>query len=898
MSNPDKAVILCVDDEAPVLQLFKEWLAGSGYEVLTAESGAEALQSIRTVLPDLILMDVVMPGMDGYALCAQLQAQEETSNIPVVFVSILAGERDQARALALGAVDYLVKPMEQKQLLDTVHAYLETRPRWKALLKKAPTVSEGIQPADFVRFKEDLAGQVQAQPEKKVLLAKLPPTRLYSVSSLLGIDERRIAQAVASFLKLPYWATIKEDRIRLGVLPASFCKMHQVVAVSDDSGAKAFVLSNPFDWELLDTLKRSSGPGQAPRLLITEPAKITALLNGGTPAVKTKPGEATISMDDPTDNMENFLAGSEPEGKAEADADNEYEILNPYEMAKAGKLPPIIRLVNMVITDAVKAGASDIHVEPQEKILQIRYRIDGVLVDALIIPKHLQPPTLSRFKIISGMDIAEHRKPQDGRSRLRIEDRAIDLRVSTLPTQFGEKVVIRLLDSAKGLVEMDRLGLASDKRQVFERLLSSPQGMILVTGPTGSGKTSTLYSALNWLASPTKNIITLEDPIEFKIQGLNQVQINSKTGMTFATGLRSVLRQDPNIVLVGEIRDKETASIALEASQTGHLLLSTLHTNDAAATITRLLDLGIEPYKVASSVTCILAQRLVRRICAVCAVEREPSQEAAEKIGGRGRLPVGAGWKAGVGCEVCQQTGYKGRLAIHELLEVTEPIRALITRQAADHVIRDAARQAGMQTLMEDGISKAAQGLTTLEEVGRAAPRDDASVTKEGEVLPATDMAGKGTIEFRREVPGKIAEHGKVAVLILDDDQDMQTLLNKILEEAGYATTVAGDGIEALLYLGRQEFDLILSDINMPNMDGMQLLEMNNQKGITTPVIFLTAHSDEEIEQKALELGAAEFLKKPIKKDILLMRVQNVLGRQSSVRGVTQMRRAVNRGSM
>jgi CheY-like chemotaxis protein len=349
---------------------------------------------------------------------------------------------------------------------------------------------------------------------------------------------------------------------------------------------------------------------------------------------------------------------------------------------------------------------------------------------------------------------------------------------------------------------------------------------------------------------------------------------------------------------VGEIRDKETASIALEASQTGHLLLSTLHTNDAVATITRLLDLGIEAYKVASSVTCILAQRLVRRICPACAIEREPTQEAVEKIGGRGRLPVGAAWKAGAGCELCQQSGYKGRLAIHELLEVTESIRALIGRKAADHAIRDAARQAGMQTLMEDGIAKAAQGLTTLDEVGRAAPRDDASAAKEAEVPTLTDMGGKGTIEFRREVPPPKAEQGKVAALILDDDQDMQALLKRILEDAGYETTVAGDGIEALLYLGRQDFDLILSDINMPNMDGMQLLEMNNQKGITTPVIFLTAQTDEDIEQKALELGAAEFLKKPIKKDILLMRVQNVLGRKSSGRGVTPLRRAVTAGSL
>lgn len=867
-----KPVILCVDDEPQVLQLLKGWLAGGGYDVLTAGSGAEALQTIRNAPPDLILLDVVMPGMDGYALCARLQEREETANIPVVFVSAMGREPDKARAFALGAVDYAVKPIELKSLLNTVRIQLQTRPRWKALLKPAQPPAGGIQPADFVRFKDDLAGQVQAQPEKKALLAKTPPAKLYAAAALLGLDERRIAQALAAFLQLPYLARIDQDMIRLGVLPASFCRTHQVVAVREASGENAFVLSNPFDWELLDALKRCSGPDQPLRLLITEPENIAALLGVGASSGTARPGRAAAPAEDTDSDLDyNLLASVVPEGEAESDLESEYEVLNPYQMAKIGKLPPIVRLVNMVLSDAVKVGASDIHIEPQEKVVLVRYRVDGTLQDALKIPKHLQPNMLSRFKIIAGMDIAEHRKPQDGRSRLRIEDRCIDLRVSTLPTQFGEKVVIRLLDSAKGLVELDQLGLAPDRLQVFQRLLSSPQGMILVTGPTGSGKTSTLYSALNWLKSTTKNIITLEDPIEFKIAGLNQVQINTRTGMTFAAGLRSILRQDPNIVLVGEIRDQETASIALDAAQTGHLLLSTLHTNDAVATITRLLDLGIEPFKVGASVIGILAQRLVRQVCPACAVEREPSSETVEKAGGRGRLPAGARWKAGAGCEACQQSGYKGRVAIHELLEVTEPVRALISGRSPDHVIRETVRRAGMRTMMEDGIAKAAQGLTTLEEVVRVAPRDDAS---------APNVSAQKSIgEPARAAPLETSVSAKTSILILDDDLDTQTLLKRILEKAGYETTVAGDGIEALLYLGKKDFDLILSDINMPNLDGIKLLEMNNQKGIAVPVIFLTAQSGEDCEQKCLELGAVDFIKKPFQKDILLMRVERACRR-------------------
>ena len=881
MTSAAKPVILCVDDEPPVLRLLAQYLTGGGYEARTAESGRAALLAIQQEKPDLIFLDILMPDMDGYAVCARLQEDASTAQIPVIFVTGLGGEQDRTRALAAGGVGYVQKPFAKQALLDTIRTHLRTSAQWRTLSKKGGSRTDGIQPADFVHFKEYLAEQLRLTPEKKAAVAKMPPAKLYALAPALGLTDQRMAHCIAAFLKLPCLDRINPEEIRLGVLPASFCKTHLVVAVHDVDGNNAFLLSNPFDWELLDTLKRCSGPGQPPRLLITEPENIATLLGVGALSATASPGTAAAPTGDTDSDLDyNLLASVVPEGEAESDLESEYEVLNPYQMAKIGKLPPIVRLVNMVLTDAVKVGASDIHIEPQEKVVLVRYRVDGTLQDALKIPKHLQPNMLSRFKIIAGMDIAEHRKPQDGRSRLKFEDRRIDLRVSTLPTQFGEKVVIRLLDSAKGLVALEQLGLAPDHLQACQRLLSAPQGMILVTGPTGSGKTSTLYSALNWLKSTTKNIITLEDPIEFKIAGLNQVQINTRTGMTFAAGLRSILRQDPNIVLVGEIRDQETASIALDAAQTGHLLLSTLHTNDAAATITRLLDLGIEPFKVGASVIGILAQRLVRRVCPACAVEREPPPEAVEKAGGRGRLPGDARWKAGAGCEACQQSGYKGRVAIHELLEVTEPIRELISGRSPDHVIREAVRRAGMRTMMEDGIAKAAQGLTTLDDVVRVAPRDDAPMHRGDAAVPATDMnERRGMREPARTASPEAAGNAKTSILILDDDQDTQTLLKRILEKAGYETTVAGDGIEALLYLGKKDFDLILSDINMPNLDGLKLLELNNQKGIAVPVIFLTAQSGEDCEQKCLELGAVDFIKKPFQKDILLMRVERACRR-------------------
>jgi type II secretory ATPase GspE/PulE/Tfp pilus assembly ATPase PilB-like protein/DNA-binding response OmpR family regulator len=869
MSSPKKPLILCVDDEPSMRRLLTQVLNSGGYEVMTADSGDGALSVLQQAKPDLIVLDIQMPGMDGYQLCAQLQKNEVTAQIPVVFVTVLTGEENKARALALGGVAYVAKPFSEESLLPVIQARVDALPRWKGLRKESIAWDEKIHPADFTRFKEHLCEILKLPPEKKARLAKVPPARIYVMASEMGIASGVVAEAIAKFLKLAYVPRINPESIRLGILQPSFCKTHQVVPASAGNNPSAFVLSNPFNWDLLDILKKLSG--QPPVLIITEPENIETLLKSG---AASPPVDADANADF------NLMTGVEPEGQAEIDAAEEYEVLNPSQMAKIAKLPPIIRLINMILTDAVKAGASDIHVEPQEDVLQVRFRVDGALVDSLKVPKHLQPNVISRFKIIARLDIAEHRKPQDGRSRLRFEDQRIDLRVSTLPAQFGEKVVIRLLDSAKARIHMDQLGMEPDLLARFQRLLSNPQGMILVTGPTGSGKTSTLYAALNWLKTPTKNIITVEDPIEFQVPGLTQVQIDTKTGMTFAAGLRSILRQDPNIILVGEVRDPETASIALEAAQTGHLLLSTLHTNDATSTITRLLDLGIEPFKVASSVIGILAQRLVRRVCPDCAIEREPSPEAVEKAGGRRRMPTGARWKASVGCAACQQMGFKGRLAIHELLEITEDIRDMIAHRAPDHAIREAARRSGGRGLMEDGIAKAAQGLTTLDEVLRVAPREDATATKSDAAAPAPGLSeARSTGQPARATSPKAAGKDKVSILVLEDDQDTQALLKRLLESGGYETTLAGDGIEALMHLGKKDFALILSDITMPNLDGIQLLEMNNKKGIKTPIIFLTAHADEAVELKGLELGAADFLIKPIKKEVLLLRVKKVLER-------------------
>ena len=739
-----------------------------------------------------------------------------------------------------------------------------------------------INPGDFSRFQEYLAKQAGLHPDKAITLTKAMPAKLYAAGTIVGIDEAQMAKAIAQFLALPYVSHINPVELQLDILPPSFCLMHGVIPLRETGGQCRFILSNPFDWELLDAIKRRTAQAQEIRLMIASPFTITTALKAGGTIGK----QAGRSLAENTkEQLFDMLDTITPQGQVEESSteEDEYEVLSSQQMQQLGHLPPVVRLVNMILTDAVARGASDIHVEPHESVLQVRYRVDGVLVDAMKIPKPMQAPTISRLKIIANLDIAEHRKPQDGRSRLRLQDRRIDLRVSSLPSQFGEKIVIRLLDSSMSLAHLDRLTMDEDLLRRFKRALNNPQGVVLVTGPTGSGKSTTLYAALNHLKTPTKNIITVENPIEYQMAGVTQVQIEPKAGMTFAAGLRSILRQDPNVIMVGEIRDRETAEIAMEAAQTGHLLLSTVHTNDSAGTIIRLFDLGVEPFQVAASVIGILGQRLVRKICPTCTVERAPSTEALELLAGRVPLEQ-VGRKAGAGCEDCQQTGYKGRIAIHEFLGVTDEIRMLISGQAPDHVIREAGCAGGMRTMLEDGISKAAAGLTTLEEVLRVAPQYDAKPSGVGKPLqeaakpeptPAPDSRTSAASTVNTAVPLSDLP----TILVIEDEEGTRAMIELLLKKSGYRTIAVADGIEALLAMGKQTFDLVLSDINMPNLDGLKLLEMSNQKGLKTPVIFLTGDDSKEQEQKCLELGAIDYITKPIKKEVMLLRIKRAIGK-------------------
>ena len=678
----------------------------------------------------------------------------------------------------------------------------------------------------------------------------------HALAALGYADEADVGRAVAEALHLEFVdgepPPVVNEIARL--LPEDVCRKQKVAPLDVQGKALRLAMADPLNMSVQQDAGFRSG-----RKIVAVVVTQTWLERHLDRVFEPAPPEPQTPYD--------MLRSVEPAGEVEAT--REYELVDPSTLAKDVQLPPIVRLVNLILSDAANAGASDVHVEPQDAFLQVRQRVDGMLREVLTIPSHLQEQTISRLKIISGMDIAERRKPQDGRCRLRFGGRRIDLRVSTLPTQFGEKVVIRLLNTDSAVLPLDQLGLSAAHLKQLRSFLARPQGMIVVTGPTGSGKTSTLYAAVNAIRSPTNNIITLEDPIEFQVPGVNQTQINPRAGVTFATGLRSVLRQDPNVILVGEIRDQETANIALEAAQTGHLLLSTLHTNDAPATITRLFDLGIQPFLVASSLVGIVAQRLVRRVCAACAAPQSPDEETVERIGGWARLPADAQWTAGRGCEKCDGTGLKGRVAIHEILEVTEDIRELISSRAPEHAIRKAARRAGMRMLIEDGIDKAGRGLTTLDEVLRVvAPGDVRELSSESPERETVADAPQAAAGSRR-------------VLVVEDSDTIVAVVTYFLELEGFEVLVARDGAVGLDMAIREVPDVIVSDVNMPGMGGVAMVRALRQDPRTAGigVLMLTAEGSVESETEGLAAGADDYVVKPVEPRRLAARVKALLAR-------------------
>jgi len=516
------------------------------------------------------------------------------------------------------------------------------------------------------------------------------------------ITERELLEALALQLDLEVMESIDDKELRFDLvekLPIQYLKKHLIFPFQSEHGTLRMAVNDPLDLEVLDDLRILYSVDEIKPVLV--PAREIVSAINRTYGQANDTAEQIIQDMDQGEESHHLFTELEEGG----------DLLDETSEA------PIIKLVNHVFGQAVKSQASDIHIEPYQQHLQVRFRLDGVLHNVLSPPRRLHAAIVSRIKVMARLDIAEKRLPQDGRMEVKIGERLVDVRVSCLPTAFGERVVLRLLEKSGKLLSLEEVGLTSAALAEMKKLLQLSHGIILVTGPTGSGKTTTLYAALSYINSPDRNILTIEDPIEYQLDGIGQMQVNPKINLTFASGLRSMVRQDPDVILVGEIRDRETADIAIHAALTGHLVFSTLHTNDAASAVTRLIDMDIEPFLVSSAVQAIIAQRLVRVLCPHCKEPYEPEEAQWTELGLE-KDTLGPIFRA-KGCEKCLETGYRGRTGIYEFLRMTESIKGLVLQTSDSNQIGRAARKEGMVSLREDGIQKVIEGKTTISEVLR-----------------------------------------------------------------------------------------------------------------------------------------------------------------------------------
>ena len=702
------------------------------------------------------------------------------------------------------------------------------------------------------------AGLLQpAQAEE--LQAGIPGTVWEHVVTRGYAKEDQIVDALASRFKVKLAELDAADPRASTLLPESVARKHRIVPVAANDRTITIATSNPHDFELEQTLSFVTGR--------------SVILQVATPrAIELKIDEFYR----PEKSINRLLEGLEP-SRLETVEDRPSTDLERDPALEA----PMTRLVDAMISDGVREGASDIHAEPLSDGTSVRYRIDGVLREVMRLPASAGPALVRRVKILSKLDVTDPLHPHDGRAAVRVDGKHVDLRVSTVPVaRRGEKVVIRILDKSNLRANISDLHLPANEEQSFRAFLGNREGMILVTGPTGSGKTTTLYAVINELRTGKVNIVTVEDPVEYDIPGISQLQVNEAQEFTFATALRSVLRQDPDILLVGEIRDRDTAAIAVQAGLTGHLVFSTLHTNDAASAVARLRDLGVDSYKVASVLKGIVAQRLVRTICPHCSVPvpidelpkeaRPPAERAATAVPRRA-----------VGCKQCGGTGYRGRMSVLEMLPIDESVAKLIEQGGLPDAIMAAARPLGFRTLWESALERVWLGQTSLEEAVRVLGEHGGDEATSGE-------PGRDAGQTVSQVPAPVTvamepstrEAGKAKILIADDDRQMRRLVRSLLERDGYEVTEASDGLDALDAVESGQFDLMVLDIDMPRLDGLGVLEELRARVMTSsvPVIVLTARTD-ETESQVLDLGAQDYLTKPVQPQSLQSRVRAVLRR-------------------
>ncbi|MBT4510908.1 MAG: Flp pilus assembly complex ATPase component TadA [Chloroflexi bacterium] len=831
MNNEEvKPIVVSIDDDHDVLRLINRYLTNSDYEVLTAESGLRGLELINNSNPDLILLDVMMPEMDGYEACAMLQQNYHTSKIPVIFVTALEDEQDKARAFAVGAVDYLVKPIHKEALLEKVGKHIETGLRWKKLDAGHQMHGGNIRTMDLAGFSGFLMERLNLDPEERELF-RISSSGLYSVASDVGISARQVAQNMAEFLNLPYVAQIEPGDILLGILSPSFCRTNHVVPVRDASGLKAFVLSNPFDLGLLDTLEEFVDAGEMPTILISVPESIEVVVACATP----KGSGAAVLMGGTKKNAE----------------------LAKRHVEKGS----IISMADSLLNKAVFERASDIHIETKKDICVTRFRIDGELKEFYSMENQTGVQLISRLKLLGGLDVAESRKPQDGSYATVLNKKDFNLRLSTTGTPNGESLTIRLLEPYSVPKGLNKLGMTDEQVGIVTGLSACTGGCILIVGPTGCGKTTTIYNLLHTIDYDLRSLISVEDPVEYRISFANQQQVNERAGVTFDALLNAAVRQDPDVLFIGEIRDPHSAKIAMDFASTGHLTITSLQTSNATTAVARLERVGINREAMSENIIGVIAQRLVKKLCEQCKEIGPISGEEEQMLASfTDRIPSQVARPHG--CPVCNNSGYYGCEAVYETVEFDGSVSEMIRSGTPISEIRYFARNRGDFLISTHAVEKVRDLLFSpadayekvlVEEIRlRGTESQSSTSVSMSSNMMIDELEAIMLDEECMDVSPVKSENPSAAILVVDSYESDRSFVAGILGEQGYSVSVASDGMDAMLSLDKSCFDLVIADIDLPNLDGLKLAEVMIQKGIDTPVMFLSSRDSEEDEEKGL----------------------------------------------
>ena len=823
-----KKKILVIDDDDKILKIFKIYLENKDYLVNSVDSGIKALKMLEKLKPDLIFLDILMPEMDGYEVCLRLQDKEIFARIPVIFISGLDDTQDKAKAFSCGGVDYIVKPINKEEMLDKVQKHLKNATRWQDGKKKLSQLDSMGSLKQFKQFKEFLGDKLKLTIEQKKVLSEVKYTDIDSLSVPLDISSTQLAQYMAEFLKIEYIPYLDPEILQLGVLPTSFCRKHRVIAISEHLLNKAFVINNPFDWELMDFLRRMTDY----KIMITEPENIDSI----------------------------FKDRFEKEGSNKAVINIVSQKISKTEIEEH----PVKYITNHILYKAILQRASDIHIEPKELGTSIRFRIDGDMQPAFFLKGKTGVKLIARFKVLANLDIAERRKPQDGSFEIIMNNKNFKLRVTTTNTAYGESIILRILEPRIKPKSLELLGMTPEQVKIMRKFANQSKGLVLLVGPTGSGKTTTIYSFLNQIDCKKRSLISVEDPIEYTIPDANQQQVNEKIGINFNLLLKSAVRQDPDILFLGEIRDRYSASVAMEAASTGHLTVTSLHTANATTAVFRLETLDIAHSTMADSILVITAQKLLKVLCPHCKKVSPISKEEIRLLS-MYTTDIPTEVAHPVGCPKCNNAGYYGREAIYEILEFDSAVSEMVRSSVPISQIRSFIRQRGNYLIGDHALEKLRALKFSVKQVCETVLVEESGIKTED----------KKVIQV---IPDKKSEERK-NILLVEDDEDVRKFIARFLENSGYSVSVAEDGIDALLRMGKLNFELILSDINMPNLDGFKLLEMKNQKGIKTPVVFLTSRINHEDEAIGFKMGAADYIRKPFDKETLLLRLNRVFKR-------------------